>query len=314
MSADRWSVTRMRAWHRCHRLYHYRYCLDLGEPQTDAQAFGSVGHEVLEHCLRSDKGEELPELRSKLTDAYELARLQASLYGYRTRWSHVRWEVLGVEVPFEFELAGHVINGRMDGIVRDLDDGRVFVLEHKFTSSDTSPGSSYWERLAVDTQIGVYIDGAAVLGHDVAGVIYDVIVKPSHKVKRATPLADRKYTKGSAKELPRLYAGQRETDETPDEFYDRICEDIAARPADYYQRAIIVRTGDELSQLRNDILQTIHLARVAEMFDVAPRNPDACFQYGSRCFFWDACLGAADIADTLRFPRRTRTESTAQLP
>lgn len=353
--ATHWSVTRLRAWHRCARLHHYRYGLGLDEPPTDVMAFGSAGHVALEMDLRALRGEATGPLPA-LADPYEAARLGAVLDGYRIRWEQTRWEVLGAEVPFEFDLGGHRVVGQMDGIVRDLDDGRVWILEHKFTRSDTSPGSTYWEKLALDVQVGVYIDGATVLGHDVAGVIYDVIAKPSHKPRRATPLAERRLTKGSGckhcggsgggklgvqqgrgsvavdgierhclacggselkrgtgwKEAPRLHADQRETDETVDEFETRIREDIATRPDDYYRRAVIVRTGDELPKLRADILQTIQLARIAETFDVHPRNPDACFQYQSRCFAWDACTGTADITDPIRFQRKApRPEAAA---
>lgn len=312
MSQPTWSVSRMRTWHRCPRLHHYRYGLDLGEPPTDAQAFGSVGHVALETDLREKLGQVAPfDPLAMLPDAYERARLAALLAGYRLRWEATRWEILGVEVPFEFELGGYLVNGRMDGIVRDLADGRTWVLEHKFTGSDVSPGSTYWEKLALDVQVGVYIDGATVLGHEIAGVIYDVIAKPAHKPKRATPAGERRYTKATAKEPSRLHANQHESDETIEEFSARIYEDIASRPDDYYRRAVVVRIGDELPQLRADIIQTIQLARIAETFDVHPRNPDACFQFGSKCFFWDLCVGAADIHDRFRFPRRTRPESAA---
>lgn len=368
MSAPTWSATRLKTWHRCTRLHHYRYNLDLGEPTADVAAFGKVGHEHLEGDLRIAMGE-IATPPTMLPDHYEQARLYAVIDGYRERWTNSAWNVLGVEVPFQYELAGHIITGRMDGIVQDKSNGQVLVLEHKFTSSDASPGSAYWDRLALDLQIACYVDGASVLGYDVAGVIYDVIAKPAHKVKRATPVDQRKYTlptkgkgckvcggsaggkKGviqgdgeyhgpppedyettagaetplfceacqgsgwtSAPEPARLYKDQRETDETPDEFYNRIVTDIAERPSDFYARAVIVRTEDEIPKMRADILDTIKLARIAEMFDVHPRNSDACNRYGSRCWFWDACVGAADISDVIRFPRRTRDESPAPAP
>lgn len=348
MSAPTWSATRLATFRRCVRLHHYRYVLGLGEPSTDTQEFGKVGHSVLETLLRAQMGDVIANavvmqgIPMDLPDAYEAARLSALIDGYRLRWESTRWEVLGVEVPFEYELAGHIINGRMDGIVRDLADGRVYVLEHKFTSSDTSPGSAYWERLTLDAQVSIYCDAAAMLGYDCAGVIYDVIGKPALKPKLATPVEKRKMTAGKGckacggkagvkglgygpvggdciackgsgwSEAPRLYEGQRDTGEPVQEFRDRVIESIAANPDDYYRRAVIVRTEDELPKMRTDLLDTIKLARAAELFDVQPRNPDSCLRYGSRCFFWDACTGAASIDDSLRFPRRARVEQAAQ--
>ena len=310
MSAPSWSATKLKTWHRCTRLFHYRYDLGLGEPTSDVAAFGKVGHEHLESDLRIAMGE--PAITpTALPDTYEQARLYAVLDGYRERWTNSAWNILGVEVPFQYELAGHIITGRMDGIVQDKSNGQVLVLEHKFTSSDASPGSAYWDKLALDAQCGIYLDGARVLGYDVAGVIYDVIAKPAHKVKRATPVDQRKYTKATKTQESRLHANQRETDETPDEFYNRIVADIAERPSDFYARAVIVRTEDEVPKMRADILDTIKLARIAEMFDIHPRNSDACNRFGSRCWFWDACVSAADISDPIRFPRRAHAEPTA---
>lgn len=58
--------------------------------------------------------------------------------------------------------------------------------------------------------------------------------------------------------------------------------------------------------MRADLLDTIKLARAAEVFDVFPRNGDACHQYGTRCFYWTACVGQDDINDRIRFPLRSK--------
>lgn len=348
MTTPTWSATRLKAWHRCARLHHYRYGLGLGEPPTDVTAFGSVGHAHLEVDLVEAMGLNVGRAPDPLPDAYEQARLDALLAGYRLRWESTPWNVLGVEVPFEFELGGHVITGRMDALVQDARDGSRLVVEHKFTASDASPGSVYWEKLTLDLQASIYFDAAGlVLGAPVDGVVYDVLAKPRHEPKRATLESERTYTKptqgkgckacgGShggkrgvepgtgcescngtgwhtAPKPSRLHAGQRATDETPDEFFARIAEDIAARPDDFYSRVKIVRTEDELPKMRADILDTIKLARVAEIFGVHPRNSSACHQFGSRCHFWDACSGAADIDDPIRFPRRAHVEPLAQI-
>jgi hypothetical protein len=72
----------------------------------------------------------------------------------------------------------------------------VYVLEHKTSSADTSPGSVYWERLALDSQVSIYVDGATMLGHEIAGCIYDVLKRPEHEQKLATPVESRRYTQG----------------------------------------------------------------------------------------------------------------------
>lgn len=357
MTDSRWSANKVKAWHRCHRLFRNRYVLGLGEPSTPVQDFGNVGHAALQDRLTEYMGEN-GQPWPRLSDPFEQARLDAVLTGYQARWNDDRevYSVLAVEQSFEYELAGHIIQGRMDGIVQRIEDGRVLVKEHKFTGSDVSGGSAYWEKLVLDTQVSIYTDAATALGYDVAGVIYDVIAKPRHEPKKATPEADRTYTKGKGckvcggkaagvrgsgrritpkgpctaataandlcagcpacecpacngagwEEPPRLHANQRAEDETPDEFHDRILADIAKRPDDFYTRQTVVRTSEELPRMRADLLDTIKLARAAEVFDVFPRNGDACHQYGTRCWFWDLCCATSTIDDPRWFKKGDR--------
>jgi hypothetical protein len=356
---DLWTSSRLSATRRCLRLGHYRYGLGIGEPTSDTARFGSVGHEAIEAGLLAYTAD--PEERMELAlarcdalgDPYERARCRASVIGYWTRYGDEPWEILAVEEQFRFLLGDVEIGGKIDGLIRKS-DGSVWVVEHKFTSLDTSPGAVYWERLTIDTQVSIYVDGAAFLGHgEIAGVIYDVIDKPRHEPAMATPEDKRRFTvekrtagkgcrycggvPGGKKKEPiqgtgrapgdlpcpmcdgsgwevapkhepsRLYAGQRDTDETPDEFEARVLTAIAAAPDDFYRRAEIVRLEDELPKLRADILDTVKLARVADLFDIHPRNPDGCAKFGARslCGFFDACARGADIHDLIRFPRGT---------
>jgi len=353
---DLWTSSRLSATRRCGRLGHYRYGLGLGEPASDTARFGSVGHEAIEAGLRAyTAGPEERLLRAlakcdALPDVYERARARAAIVGYWERWGAEPWEILAVEEQFRFLLGDIEIGGKIDALIRDLATGLVYVVEHKFTSQDATAGSVYWERLTIDTQVSIYVDGAAFLGHgEIAGVIYDAISKPQHDPALATPEERRKYTiekrtagkgckwcggvaggrkkepvqgtgkapgdlpcpmcKGSGWEVEpkhepsRLYAGQRDSDESPDAFEARVLEAIAKSPDSFYRRATIVRLEDELPKMRADILDTIRLAKVADLFDIHPRNPDACAKYGSLCGFFDACAGRADITDPVRFPR-----------
>ena len=90
-------------------------------------------------------------------DPVVAVQLIALMVGYDVRWApameHI--EVLGVEVQFEGPLE-HAddeditapdwrIAGKIDALVRI--DGRVYVVEHKSTSADLSPGGVYWLSL-----------------------------------------------------------------------------------------------------------------------------------------------------------------------
>lgn len=350
---DRWNASKLKAWHRCHRRFRHEFVDGIDAGRSDIADFGTAFHNRCENRLLAamDRPRVAPVV---LPDLFETARLDALWTGYEARWEDdTAWRVLGAEVPFEYELGGHVINSSkgMDGLVQDA-DGKVYVLEHKTTGADVSGGAAYWERLALDVQVSVYIDACEALGYDCAGVIYDVVSRPRHERKMATPEEDRTLTKGKGcrvcggkasgvqgsgrritptspgphlheagtlcsgcwcpacggsgwEEAPRLHKGQRDTDETPDDFYARVVTDIAERPDDFYTRMIITRTEAQKQRGRQSILDTIKLARLAEVVDVFPMNDAACFAYNSKCPFYDACTGAADINDRNRFPLRT---------
>ena len=81
-----------------------------------------------------------------------------------------------------------------------------------------------------------------------------------HRVDPATPVEERKYTTKASKladgtERPAgsLYAGQRLTDETPEEFADRVAEALRADPAKHFVRHEIARTDGDLDEIRHEV-------------------------------------------------------------
>lgn len=392
--SDDWSASRIKAWHRCPRRYKHEHLDGIGGGASDIADFGTAFHRRCENRLREAMSL-FPEPDIALADPYEQARLDALWAGYEARWDDSSWRVLGAEVPFAYELAGHTVTSHkgFDGLVQTA-DGRVAVVEHKTTGSDISAGASYYERLSLDVQCSIYIDAAAALGYGDVDVIYDVVARPRHERKLATPTDDRTFTQGKGckvcggkakgvkgtgyrvgaltvewvgmvaeapgvrltiehdraanewlwtmsapdrsssgivfteeqarsaavdvlnecsachgsgwEEAPRLHANQRDRDETPEEFFERIVADIAARPDDFFTRTTVTRTEAQKDRARASVLDTIKLARLAEVLDVFPMNDQACFAFNTRCFYWSACNGIDDIADRNRFPLRTK--------
>jgi hypothetical protein len=150
----------------------------------------------------------------------------------------------------------------------------------------------------MDGQVSVYYEGATSLGYDVEGCIYDVLGKPGQRPLKATPADTRKYTKKGE-----LYSGQREEDETPEEYRTRINAAIADSPSDYYQRGEVVRLEMEMADALFDIWQLGQQIREAELADRAPRNPDACVQYNRMCPYFSVCTGEATLDDERLFRR-----------
>ncbi len=365
MSADSlWSATKLRAFHACPRRFRYRYVDGMGEAPSDAQRYGTAVHKALEawliwHHEGSEARLTAAFAAIQLTDPWEAARARSIVLGYECRWGGVEWRVLAVEVSFAYELDGHVIQGQIDAIIEHIPDLRRYVVEHKNDSRDIGPGGPNWERLTIDVQVSIYVDGATMLGYQIDGVIYDVLGKPKHKPQLATPVDKRSYTKGKGcrkcggraggkkgpaqgdglyhgpltetyettaaaetplfcldckgsgwKDAPRLHADQRDMDESVEAFEERICAAIAAEPDTFYQRAVIVRTEAEIPVMRDDILNTIRLARLAAAVDCWPKNTSACTAFNQLCYFFPKCSGTAEPDDP-RFQRRTRPESTA---
>lgn len=354
-----YTSSRLKVLRQCLRLHLYRYSLGIQTPSSPAARFGTVGHAALEAWYRAwQRGaleERLPDalaaVQSSDLSPTDMARLGSLVVAYHMRWHSAPWEIIGVEIEFRYELDGYLVGGKIDALIRDTTTGEIWVIEHKTTGMDASPGSSYWEKLAIDVQVSIYVDGATVLGHEIAGCIYDVLQRPKHEPKLATPVSEREYTigkgcsacGGSAKsgevrqgrgftsvvfasevkqpecskckgtgwscdksgkpQAPRLIARQRDTDETLDEFSDRLIDEIADDVDAFLIRGVVVRLDDELPRMRIDLVEQIKIERTAALHNLWPRNPDACSKFGSLCHFFGVCSGRASIDDEHTFPR-----------
>jgi len=186
---------------------------------------------------------------------------------------------------------------------------RVRIVEHKTSTEDITAGSSYWQKLTLDGQLNTYLVGARALGHEPVGVLYDVAKRPALRQLTATPVESRKYTKPTkADPVPRLYANQRETDETLDEYRARLREDISSDPDKYYQRGDVVRlAGEESTAAKNTwiIARWIREVQVEGKGDASawPQNVDACHAFNSACEFWGPCSGTLSIDDPYLYKR-----------
>jgi hypothetical protein len=295
---QRLTNSRLKTARLCPRLHHLTYVLGW-RPAVQAAplTFGTAFHAGME--LYWSRGER--EVVVQLDDPFEQARVEAMLAGYEARWhdDFDRYETVAVEQEFECDLehpvTGEVsdfwnLAGKIDLVVRDLSDGALVLDDHKTTNEDVSPGAVYWQRLRVDTQISQYHVGGRSLGYDFARTIFDVAAKPKMDPYRATPLEKRKYTKAGV-----LYANQREVDEAPAEFRERVATKIAEDPAAYYARGTIIRTEDEIHKAMLDTWDYAERLKRDMESGWAPRNADACFKYGRPCPFLSVCVGDKSI-------------------
>ena len=277
-----------------------------------ALAFGSLVHEGLEGWFLTEGSlsaalAAMARYQAEELDAFDRARAEAMLIGYDARWRDLhgpngKYRTVSAEERFKLLNGSHVFSGMIDALVRD-EHGRVWIVEHKTAGVDISPGAFYWQKLSIDDQISAYYAGARSLGHDVEGVIYDVLGKPGQKRLKATPPDKRKYKKKTGE----LYASQREHDETPTEFRDRILTDISEKPTEYFQRSIVVRFAEEEEQAQADRLKIISEIQGVDVTVQQPRTPESCIRYGRLCPYAEFCLGHLSPYDL--DPRFRRAET-----
>ena len=309
-----------RAFRRCPRLYRHRY-VDLLEANGESAQplrFGSAFHAGLE-AWWGMAGEQAmfaaarDAIDGSGLDEFDAATASALMTGYHLRWMREPLRVVTVEREFRRPILNpetgaasrtYDLSGKVDSVAID-EHGDGWLVEHKTTSRDVSVGSPYWQALAMDSQVSLYMDAiGSELGIELVGCLYDVIRKPTIKPAKATPEDKRKFTKAG-----KLYAGQRDRDETPAEWFSRLAEDIAERPDFYFVRGKIARTESDLREARFDLWQTAKMIRESEKLDRWPRNPDACWHFGRPCDFWEACTGQASLDDSRKFVKREKAHS-----
>lgn len=281
-----------RSFRTCPRKCFYSYELRR-RPRVKADALtrGTSVHAWLEEFW---KGNIAPVVHA---DPYERARIEAMVDGYRARWGKPDG-VEAVEQEFLVPLVNPATGaasktfahaGKVDAIA--IIDGDRYVVEHKTSSEDIGAGSNYWKKLRLDSQVSGYLRAV-----EAVGVLYDVLKVPQIRPYRATPTESRKYTKDG-----RLYANQRDVDESPEDFGIRCAEAIMESPDDYYQRGVVVRLEDESEEAAADLWMVGRSIADARRLNRWPRNPGACFNYNRPCDYFDVCTGADYINNDVVF-------------
>ena len=276
--------------------------------ETEAQSLGKILHAGLEPFWRHDETDGPSAMLAAASshpdytrlDPYAQALHRALLVGYHLFWKDQHpYGPAKTETKFGSVREGYYLSGIIDASV-----GTDTLVEHKTTTQDITPGSLYWAKLSADFQVGMYFEAASALGLKPSVMCYDVIRKPDVEPKRATPIEERKYTKATAKEPSRLYANQRETDESVDEYMARVIAKMSEDPTRYFVRQEIVRLDHERERAAREIDS---LAR--DMLRVVQDEPQprtgvangACV----RCDFVEPCLFGAEMRPD-KFVRRVR--------
>lgn len=300
----------LKTWMTCPRRYRFEHVEGyMRVEEAHALRFGTLWHLLMEGYLGAvqcgtDPLEALARLDGENVDPWDLAKLRPLYLGYVARWwdeDRAGLNVLSIEREYEHDLVnpdtGHPsrtyrFGGRLDAEVSI--GGRLLVMEHKTSSDDIAPGSDYWRQKRIDAQASNYLAATGAEGN-----LYDVVKKPTIRQLKATPVESRKYTKEG-----KLYAAQRELDETPEEYEIRWGAQIAEKPDAFYQRGEVVRTADELAEAQRDRWDLGRQVAEGVRLNRFPRNTTACFPLaGSPCPFASVCAGEASL-DSPQFTKK----------
>lgn len=227
------TASRMNTFLACPRRHFYAYEMGLRRAETsDALKIGTAMHAALEARAKGagvDDAFAAAIATGSFTEE-DAAILFGLIGGY---YRHYEGETDVVEVMHpEVEFAQpiprsrtFIAAGKIDGLAV-LKDGRTALVEHKTCNEDISAGAPYWERLRFNMQLMQYVIAARENGWNVDCVIYDVIRKPSIRVKQK---------------------------ETPEQFGERLLADCGERPEFYFARCEVA--------IRDDLIHEFEVQR-----------------------------------------------------
>ncbi len=234
----------------CRKCYEYKYLRGIKPSEASRSlTFGSATHAFLERYFNEVKKEDFdsrfPEGRSEFikdfmndplnVDVQELTKeekckLKAIAQRYIDVYEEIdstAYKVKAVEYEFQMpatDAKGRKYNtiqvaGKIDGVLED-NECKLWILEHK-TTSDKS--DAYIGRISIDSQIAIYAQAIErKFKKPVAGAIYDIIYKPSIKMRSGE--TDEEFEK----RLSESKTGKikRKIEESEEEFHERCLEAV----------------------------------------------------------------------------------------
>lgn len=235
---------------------------------------------------------------------------------YPSQWEKFDAEVVGAEIPVAVELPGTdwTFVGKIDLLCRD--PRGLVMVEHKTRSSSdiSEPWDPYYQKLSFDAQISAYHLAQYALGDPIERTIYDVIKKITTKPKaipmgtegcvgsRSEMMEHGTYYKGPVS--PEI-AMEPPAKETPDLYANRISYDVRMDPLKYFhQYSLIHRNRRQLADCAKQLTQICQDIDRAQLHGAWYQNTSNCFSYGSKCDYFDLCLGVSDPDDGEKWRER----------
>ena len=341
--------SRMKCFRLCPRKHHLRYNLKLvPDRESDALSFGKAYHlglkalnngfdwQAVELAVR-DAFAAVPGWIQTFEEAqkwwYQCETCVELLRGHHARYANDGLRTVAAELAFELPLinpdtAAHSRNWVNAGVIDRLVAGPlcgVWVQEYKTAGVDCQPGTDYWLRLRMDSQVSHYVLAARNLGHDIAGVIYDVTRKPTIRPCDVSLTDDngdvivldangeRVYTKDGrprkSADSAKGYVVQTRP-MTRTEWAEKLRADIEARPDFYYVRQEVARLDADIAEHQQSVWQQARMIRESQLSGHHPKNDDACFVF-SKCEYFGICTSGVVVTEDSVPPQGFKRAETA---
>lgn len=289
----------------------------------DKPTANEAAREASAHYLRRSQSED--------RDA-EAALAAAMVAAYIYTYDDQPYRVIASEVAFDLPLPNPVsglpdesirIAGKIDKIVEY--NGDIVIMEHKTTTKDISPGSNYWRRLRIDSQVSMYIAAARAMGYQVTETIYDVIRRPTvepcmltqgdtqtfietgqyHGAQFGVSLVENGATpQVIVNGVPaEVVQGKKSfaIRETPEMYGARVEHMMLSNPGYWFQRQIVGRYDETIKSHLWDVYESVMLMRYSLDNGYWPKRTRACFAYGV-CPYFELCANNISGADLSQLP------------
>jgi len=295
---DSYTNTALATARRCLREYDLRYIhrLELDSEDREVLQVGTTWHKA--HDANTRLADPYLAIDKHAPSVLWNEKLRRLFAAYAWYWKDQPLRVVDSERTFHVEIQGYKFSGQIDGIV-ETDDGRRGVLERKTTSDGLEAESSYWDRLRLDVQVGLY---SLACGFRPDFILYDVVKKPTIRPKDISE-KDAKRMRGELdKTGAALYfesfpaaivePALSEKRETVQLYGARLTADIGERPGFYFARREVSRTQRDYELLIQDLIAQVKNIEQATAAHRLHRNPDACNVFGV-CDFFGLCSNNA---------------------
>lgn len=317
MTANTFTNSSLATARSCLTKYDLRYNLqlelDVGQ-SPEALQVGTCWHRA--HDAQAKGLDPFAIIRKHAPDIMWAEKLSRLFAAYAWRWNAAEFEIEQAEQTFKIDVGPYIFEGQIDGIIR-IPDGRRGVLERKTTGDPIEGSASYWDRLRLDVQVGLYsVAVSHLIGETPAFILYDVVRKPSISPKAIVKADGARMDKELAKTGVCTYFGQtfaeHEARPALDGMHEstalygaRLTADIGDRPGFYFGRREVPRTSDDYAELLRNLVQQVRVLEHAQAAGLMHRNPDACDAFGT-CEFFGLCSNGVRPTALTGIPDRYR--------